>query len=391
MKILYASCGGTWVHRAAAEMLRLGQEANLYTPNKNFTDLPLSNYRRSWAFSIACQPFFRLAKGRFAEKGYHAALPIWRAWLKRQNLPVADVVHSVMGFTKEPFDHAERTGALKVLDASNSHPTSFFGFWQRELDIWNPGARVGVPRSAFASMNRELERADLIVCASNYVRDSMLYNDIPESKLAVNPFGADLSVFLPRQRLPEKPRFLFAGALTLRKGLQYLIPAFERLKKEMPDAELILCGGVYTDFSKLFPKWRHVFTHINGLSHPELAKLMQSSTAFVFPSIEEGFARVISEAMAAGLPIIATHNSGATTVVENGREGIIVPTRSADAVYEAMKRMIQQPDLCDAMGKAAARKIGEQGSWACYGKKLLEIYASHVGKVGKSGAARLLK
>ena len=381
MKILYASCGGTWVHLAATEMLRLGQQASLYTATRNFTDLPPLSYRRSWPFSIACQPFLRFAKGRFAEKGFHTMLPIWRVWLKHQNLPKVDVVHSVMGFTAEPFDHAEKTGALKVLDASNSHPTSFYGFWQRELDIWNPGARVGVPRAAFASMNRELERADVIVCASTYVRDSMLYNGIPESKLAVNPFGADLSVFSPRQQLPEKPRFLFAGALTLRKGLQYLVPAFERLKKEMPEAELVLCGGVYPDFSKLFHKWRHLFTHSQGLSHPELAKLMQSCTAFVFPSIEEGFARVLSEAMAAGLPVIATYNSGAPTVVENRREGIIVPARSTNAVYEAMKQMIQQPDLCDAMGKAAARKIGEQGSWACYGKRLLDIYVLHLGKV----------
>jgi glycosyltransferase involved in cell wall biosynthesis len=378
MKILYASCGGTWVHLAAAEMLRLGHQASLYTATKNFTDLPVASYHRSWPFSIACYPFLRLANGRFAEKGFHTMLPIWRAWLKHQNLSEVDVVHSVMGFTTEAFDHAEKTGALKVLDASNSHPTSFYGFWQRELDIWNPGARVGVPRSAFASINRELERADVIVCASTYVRDSMLYNGIPESKLAINPFGVDLGVFSPRQQLPEKPRFLFVGALTLRKGLQYLIPAFERLKKEMPEAELILCGALYPDFSKLFHKWRHLFTHLQGLKHAELAKLMQSCTAFVFPSIEEGFARVLSEAMAAGLPIIATYNSGAPTIVENGREGVIVPARSVDDVYEAMKQMIHQPDLCDAMGKAAARKIGEQGSWACYGKRLLEIYKLHL-------------
>lgn len=376
MRILYVSCGGTWIHHSAAEMLRLGQEARLYTATKNFTHLPEANYRRSWLFSIICQPFFRLG-GRIGESGFHALLPVWDAWVKWQKLPPCDVVHSVMGFTKAPFDYAEGVGALKVLDASNSHPTSFYGFWQRELDIWNPGARVGVPRRTFASINREIERADLILCASTYVRDSMLYNGIPEARLAVNPYGADLQVFSPRQSLPDKPRFLFTGALTLRKGIQYLIPAFERLKKEMPDAELILCGAPYPDFRRLFDRWRPLFTHMRGLSHPDLSKLMQTCTAFVFPSIEEGFARVISEAMAAGLPIIGTHNSGATTVVENGREGIIVPARSAQAVYEAMKRLVQQPDLCEAMGQAAARKMAGEGSWQRYGEKLLAIYSSH--------------
>lgn len=389
MKIVYASCGGTWIHHSAAQMRRLGQEAWLYTATKNFTQLPEPNYRRAWFFSAVCQPFFRLAGGRFAESGFYALLPIWRAWLRRQRLPQCDVVHSVMGFTGEPFGHAETVGALKVLDASNSHPTSFYGFWQRELDIWNPGARVGVPRRFFASINREIGRADLVLCASDYVRDSMVYNGIPESKLVVNPYGADLKVFSPRERVPDKPRFLFAGALTLRKGVQYLVPAFERLKKEMPDAELILCGSPYPDFQKLFDRWRPLFTHMQGLPHPELSKVMQSCTAFVFPSIEEGFARVISEAMAAGLPIIATHNSGATSLVENGREGIIVPARSERAVYEAMKRVVRQPELCEAMGKAAALKTASEGSWERYGEKLLAIYRSHAERIAPGFALEL--
>lgn len=380
MNILYASCGGTWIHHSASEMLRLGQQAWLYTATKNFTNLPAANYKRCRAFSLAYQPFYRFAKGRFGEAAFHAAMPIWRAWFRRQQLPRVDVVNSVMGFAKDPFDYAEKIGALKVIDASNSHPTSFYGFWQRELDIWNPGARVGVPRRSFAQINREIERADLIVCASTYVRESMLYNGISESKLAVNPFGADLSVFTPRQNLPEKPRFLFVGALTLRKGLQYLLPAFERLKNEFPESELILCGGVYPDFNKLFHGWTHLFTQMQGLGHPEVAKLMRSCTAFVFPSIEEGFARVLSEAMAAGLPIIATHNSGATTMVEDGKQGIIIPARSPDGVFKAMKQLIQNRDQCEAMGQAAALKIAQEGSWASYGKRLLEIYRLHLRK-----------
>ncbi len=377
MRILFAACGGGHIHHSAAQMLRLEQEAWLYTAWKNSTDLPEANYKRAWLFAALCQPFFRFAGGRFADAGFHGMQPIWHAWLRRQKLPVCDAVHSVMGFTTTPFDYAEKIGALKVLDASNSHPTSFYGFWQRELDIWNPGQEVGVPRWLFASINREIERADLVLCPSTYVRDSMLYNGIPESKLAVLAYGANLNVFSPRQRLPDKPRFIFVGALTLRKGVQYLVPAFERLKKERPEAELILCGAPYKDFQKYFERWRPLFTHERGLSHPELAKLLQSCTAFVFPSIEEGFARVISEAMAAGLPIIATHNSGATTVVENGREGIIVPARSEQAVYEAMKRVIEQPDWCDSMGRAAAEKATKDGSWERYGERLVDIYKLH--------------
>jgi glycosyltransferase involved in cell wall biosynthesis len=211
----------------------------------------------------------------------------------------------------------------------------------------------------------------------------MIYNGIPEFKLELNPYGADLAVFTPRKKHPETPRFLFTGLLTLRKGVQYLVPAFERLKKEYPDAELILCGGIYPDFKKLYAKWQHLFRHQRSLPHPELSKLMQACTAFVFPSIEEGFARVIPEAMASGLPIIATHNSGATTLVENGKEGIIVSARSSEAVYEAMKKMIEHPDLCEAMGLAAAAKMVQGGSWGDYARRLHKMYDECLASRGK--------
>jgi len=381
LNILFASAGGGWIHRATTEMLKLGHQAHLYSPVKNSTAVPKENYHRCRPFNLACQPFYRFAGGRFAETGYHLMFPVWTAWFKWQSLPKSNVVHAVMGSAIEPFDAAEKMGALKILDASNSHPTSFYGYWQRELDVWNPSARVSVPRKVFARANQEIDRADVVLCASTYVRDTMLSNGVPQSKLAVNPFGVDLQVFVPRERPPQKPRFLFVGGLTLRKGLQYLIPAFEQLKKLKPEAELILCGPVnHADFGKLYSRWRSLFTHIPGLPHKELAELMRTCTAFVFPSIEEGFARVIAEAMASGLPIIATHNSGATTVVENGRQGIIVPAWSSQVVTDAMLQMIERPDLCNAMGKAAAERMALDGSWTHYAKRLLDVYSLHLGK-----------
>jgi glycosyltransferase involved in cell wall biosynthesis len=381
LNILFASAGGGWIHRASAEVMKLGHQSHLYSPAKNSTALPEASFHRAWPFNLACQPYYRIAKGRFAEAGYHTMFPVWKWWFKRQPHPRCDVVHAVMGSAVEPFDAAEKMDALKVLDASNSHPTSFYGFWQRELDIWNPSARVAVPRRVFERANREIQQADLVVCASTYVRDSMIYNGVSESKLTVNPFGADLSVFVPRGHPPQIPRFLFVGGLTLRKGLQYLIPAFEQVKKQRPDAELILCGQLnHSDFAELYLRWKHLFTHIRSIAHNDLAKLMQSCTAFVFPSVEEGFARVIAEAMAGGLPIIATHNSGATTVVEHGKQGIIVPTCSSQAVTAAMLNMIEQPELCDAMGKAAAARMAQDGSWADYAGRLIKAYTAHLEK-----------
>jgi glycosyltransferase involved in cell wall biosynthesis len=380
LQIMLASAGGGWIHRAAAELLQLGHEAYLYSPAKNSPQIPTANFHRARPFNLACQPYYRFAGGRYAELGYHLMFPIWQWWFQRQHLPLCDVVHAVMGSAIEPFAAAEKMGALKVLDASNSHPTSFYGFWQRELDLWNPRGHVSVPRRVYARANREIQAADLVLCASTYVRDSMRYNGVPEEKLTVNPFGVDRTLFVSRERPPVTPRFLFVGGLTLRKGLQYLIPAFEQIRTLHPTAELVLCGAVHhADFAPLYRRWRHLFTHHRSLPHPELAKLMRTCSAFVFPSLEEGFARVIAEAMSVGLPIIATHNSGATSVVEDGKQGIIVPVASMVAVRDAMLKMIGEPELCHAMGQAAAARMAEAGSWRHYAQRLVAAYQAHCG------------
>jgi glycosyltransferase involved in cell wall biosynthesis len=236
------------------------------------------------------KPFYHAAPQIVAERMFYRLFPIWKSWLDAQPWPECDVVQGIMGYCSELFDHADRTGALKVVDCSNSHPTSYHGFWQRECDLWCPGERVPVPQWMFARMNRELERADVVLCPSLFVRDTMLMNGIPEEKCFVNPFGVNTEVFSQRTGAPVKPRFVTVGTICVRKGHQYLFRAFEIVKKQLPEAELIVVGTYKTDFRHEQPRWEGTFTHLPHISHSELAKLLQTCTAFVFPSQEEGFA-----------------------------------------------------------------------------------------------------
>ena len=174
------------------------------------------------------KPFYYLPSAGARERMHHALLPIWRRWVLRQQPPPCDAIDATPGFCTQPFDLADRIGALKVIDASSSHPTSAYGYWKRECDIWCPGAKPGVPQSIFAHMNRELERADLILCPSTFVRDSMLYNGISEDKCAINPYGVNTSIFTPRTTVPDRPVFVCVGGISVRKGYQH---CFVPLKK----------------------------------------------------------------------------------------------------------------------------------------------------------------
>jgi len=275
-----------------------------------------------------------------------------------------------MGFGTEIFDRADRMGALKVLECPNSHPTSYYGFWQRECDIWCPDEKVVVPRTMFARMNRELGRADLIAVESQFGFESMLYNGIPAEKVFLNPLGVDTSIFTKRASVPEVPRFICVGTIALRKGHQYLFRAFEMVKRRLPDAELICAGGYKYDFHKERPRWEGTFRLVS-LPHCELAALLQQCTAFVFPSQEEGVSESQVQALASGLPVIGTHPGGATTFVDDGVEGIIVNGRDPQQIADAMIKLATDRELNKKMGEAAYRRAAINNTWQDYGDRFL--------------------
>ncbi len=230
-------------------------------------------------------------------------------------------------------------------------------------------------------MNRELEKADLIIVQSAFAKESMELNGIPREKVMINPMGVDSSVFRKRAVVPVKPRFVNVGTISLRKGHQYLFRAFELVKEKLPQAELICVGGYKHDFRKEKSRWSGTFTHYPFLSHPQLAELLPSCTAFVFPSQEEGIARAQIEALAAGLPVIGAHQGGTTTLVEDGVEGIIVTGRDLKQIAEAMIRLASDRQLNLRMGEAAHAKGAVRNTWQHYGDRLLEEYERRLARL----------
>jgi glycosyltransferase involved in cell wall biosynthesis len=386
-RVLLACCGSWHLRPAARALFERNALAGLWISDKNSSNIPRPAYRRCWPFHLAMKPLYHFAPQICQERLFYGYMPLWMAWLNTQRWPRCNVVNAVMGYATELFDVAERYGALKVVDCANSHPTSYFGIWQRECDLWCPGESVPIPRWMFARMNRELERADLIIVQSQFAKESMVYNGIPAEKVVINPMGVDISIFKKRTEVPATPRFICVGTICLRKGHQYLFRAFEIVKSKLPQAELICCGGYKCDFRQERKKWEGKFIHITHLPPAKLATLLQTCTAFVFPSQEEGIARAQIEALASGLPVVGTHEGGATTLVEDGVEGFIVRGRDPADIAQAMIASAEDRDRNRRMGEAAYLKGAVNNSWQDYGDRLLEAYRRRLnGKIITSSA-----
>lgn len=375
MQVLLATTRAWHLPHTAKAFSHREALAGLWMADKNSTGLPPQQYARCWAYHLLMKPFYHCAPQIWEERAtyfFRHAYDRWlRAKLNQPTAPPFQVFHSMMGFASEGLDRAEAVGALKVVDCPNSHPTTYYGYWQRECDLWCPGEQVPIPRWMFARMNRELARADLVIVQSLFARDSMVANGIPAHKVFVNPMGVDTATFTQRKEVPSRPRFVCVATLCLRKGHQYLFRAFQQVKAVLPNAELVCVGDYKTDFRKERPKWEGSFTHHPKLSHQQIAELFQTTTAFVFPSQEEGIGRAQIEALASGIPVIGTYTAGTTTVVDDGKEGFIVPSNDPAQLAARMIQLAQDRDLNRAMGHAAFLRCHLRNSWQDYGDRLL--------------------
>jgi glycosyltransferase involved in cell wall biosynthesis len=121
--------------------------------------------------------------------------------------------------------------------------------------------------------------------------------------------------------------------------------------------------------------WKGSFTHHPSVSHLELAEMLADCTAFVLPSVEEGFARVLSEAMAVGLPILASYESGATTVIRDTVHGLIIKPNDVDSIANAMIRVASNPAENEAMGNQAYIAGAVSNTWHDYAVRLRDEYS----------------
>lgn len=233
-----------------------------------------------------------------------------------------------------------------------------------------------VPTEYFARREQEWKLADRIIVNSRWSREALIKQGVAEHKLIVVPLsyeppllhsepGArDLSLS-HRQPL----RVLFLGQVILRKGIQHLIQAARMLDGENIRFDIVGTIGISADALRHAPK--NVRFH-GRASNDQARAWYRQSDVFVLPTLSDGFAITQLEAMAHGLPVVATDCCG--DVVTDGADGFIVPTRDAAALARSFQRYLADRGLLAAQSAAARVKAGQFTS-ARLVKNLVQIEA----------------
>jgi alpha-maltose-1-phosphate synthase len=300
----------------------------------------------------------------YDQLGYANALTFDEWTLRR--IPPCDAFIAISGAGLKTGVRVQQQGGKFICDRGSTHIRYQEKIVSEEYRRWG----VDHPVSDIRDIVREekiYELADAITVPSDFAARSFLESGLPASKIHVIPYGVRLAKF-SRTGEPPPGRFevLFAGSVSLRKGIPYLLEAFANVHH--PAKRMRVAGPIHPDMKTVLGRLpQHQVEFLGAVPQEQMAELMSTSHVMVLPSVEEGLALVQGQALACGCPVIASTNTGGENLFTNDKEGFIVPPRDAKAIEERMQQLADDPALQSRMSEAALNRVKTLGGWNDYG------------------------
>jgi glycosyltransferase involved in cell wall biosynthesis len=225
-------------------------------------------------------------------------------------------------------------------------------------------------------INKNIQDADFVGCISSFQRDSYVEQGILDvNKTLTTIMGVDTSVFFPKKIKKDKFIVLSVGNDFVRKGLKYLIEGFNEL--DIKDSELWIVGNHDINLVSKLVKLKKNNIFINKVNEFDLPNYYNKASVFCLPTLEEGAPIVISQAMACGLPIIATKNCQAPDVLDNGKNGFIVEEKDSKDIGEKINFFCKNPKETLKMGEAAANYASKKLSYNAMADKITDFFENY--------------
>jgi len=295
---------------------------------------------------------------------------------KIQEGPIIGLSHNILkaGLT------VQKSGLSFFCDVPIAHPQ-----YLNQL-LSNEYAQLGLP---FAEINaRQVEQemqahyySNHIICPSSFVKDTLVESGVPTNKISIVPYGIAPVSSRAGKNLNDKQfstdsfSILFVGQLSTRKGLHYLLEAFNNFKH--PHKHLILAGPILFETKQILSGYCLDNVKVLGsCSKSELDYYYSNADVFVLPSLAEGLALVIGEAVSYGLPIIFTRETGADDIISDGVEGLKVISKSSISICDAFQRLASDCELKHKLSELCFLKAKSLTGWNTYGEMIVKCINS---------------
>jgi len=344
-------------------------------PDEKVVSLPLS--------LLLGRATYRLGGDALAMKGQALIHRVF-SQAAAQYLEGSTVIHGWSSFSEPAMLWAKQHQVPFVLERSSAHMTVQCQLMREEyqkLGLTWPETHPQI----VAQELREYELADKVAVPSLFVKRSFLAQGFSEHRLIHNPFGTNLQTFAPGVKQDDVFRVIYAGSLSVRKGIHYLVEGFKRAA--IPNRELCLVGGETTETPRLLREADERVKCMGHVPQSELSNFYRNSSVFVMASIEEGLACVQAQAMACGLPLICTTNTGGEDLlrlsgeptklgggIEEYPAGYLVPACDSRAISQCLKLLADDPKLLSSKREAALSIRDTDLGWETYAKRAIDSY-----------------
>ncbi|MBN1490237.1 MAG: glycosyltransferase family 4 protein [Phycisphaerae bacterium] len=286
----------------------------------------------------------------------------------------ADTFWGFQGSCCQSLTAARRVGLTAVVELATGHAPAAEAILGRERQRhpeWADSlSNDAFPRWYGRRLDDEVIRADYCVVASTFTRQTLERSGVEDARILTLPLGADLRRFTFSRRSSTGPfQILFVGGVGQRKGIKYLLDAYDRIRGN--GIRLVVVGPLVGSGRAFRARMRGV-EYVGRADQAAVVDHMRKSHVLVLPSLFEGFGLVIPEAMATGMPVIASTHSAAPDILREGRDGFVLAPDDVDGLAEALTRLATHRRDAVAMGAEAATRAAEFG-WDRHTERLADV------------------
>ncbi len=299
----------------------------------------------------------------------------WFGWNSRRYIKELDVLHVRAGAGQGGLINAAKRQNTKILvDYSIAHP-KFADQIAAELGGRDISFSINSRSPFWQLVEEDAQQADLILVNSDFVRETLVDAGFADEKIRTAHLGiTETFRGLKTDYAISGPlKLLFTGTFGLRKGADTLVQTIRLLSKQGIDVKLTALGVVSPDVRRMIHEAELPLYHFPGfVSKDELRRHLSQSDMYVFPSNLEGCAQSLKEAMAAGLPVVTTRESGGP--VTDSQTGIVCQRNKPRQFADRIAKLLESEDDRKRMGSAASDLIAQEHTWDEYGRSVAHIY-----------------
>ncbi len=274
---------------------------------------------------------------------------------------------------------ARMRGMKVIVDHSALHPEQTETNLKAEYERWHEAVPIAPHSGVWVNVLKDCAEADILMVNANHIRDSFVSRGYDPSKIRVVYLGVredfrELAIKgIESGEKDELPHVLFTGNFSLLKGAEYLLESLRILAERGVAAHYDVVGALAVPKSILGKYTRLPISFHGPVPQDDLKKFLTKSDIYLFPSLADGCAQSGMEALTAGLPVVATYQSGLP--ITDGETGCVVPMKNAAAIADKIEWLIANPRERERLGRNAAKMMREKYTWLKYAERVKQIYS----------------